>query len=349
MALHTVWFIVVALFWTGFFMLEGFDFGVGMLHTVVGHTETERRVAVNSIGPFWDGNEVWLVVAGAATFAAFPQWYATMFSALYLALLLVLVALIVRGLSFEWRGKIAATRWGTTWAWCLTIGSAGIPLVVGIALGDLLHGLPINQDHVYTGSFWDLFTGFGVWTGVTLVALSLQSGASFLALKTTGVVRDRAIRVTTWSSWVALAFVVGFVIWVRVIVGGVLPDPFSILAILAAAGAVWLATSGSDGWTFTASTVAMGATVGTIFIDLYSNVMVSSTKAAYNLTVSNASSSSYALKVMTVVAVIFMPLVLAYQGWTYWVFRKRLTAPPVEGPSAPASTGPTTAVAAEDR
>ncbi len=328
MALHTVWFIIVAFFWTGFFVLEGFDFGVGVLHMVVGRTDVERRVAVNAIGPFWDGNEVWLVVAGASTFAAFPPWYATMFSALYLALVIVLVALIVRGVSFEFRGKLSSLRWGSAWAWGFTIGSALVPLLIGVALGDLLHGLPIDKNHEYTGTFFDLLTPFGLWTGVTLLVLSVQSGASFLALKTTGVVRQRSIAVTRWASWLALGAVVGFVIWTLTIAGGVLPDPFSILALLAAAGAVWLAASGSDGWAFAAATVAMGGTVATIFIELYSNVMVSSTNAAYNLTVTNSSASSYALKVMTVVAVVFVPLVLVYQAWNYWVFRKRLTTPP---------------------
>jgi cytochrome bd ubiquinol oxidase subunit II len=328
MALHTVWFIVVAFFWVGFFVLEGFDFGVGMLHTIVGSTEAERRVAVNTIGPFWDGNEVWLVVAGASTFAAFPSWYATMFSALYLAVLIVLVALIGRGVSFEFRGKIATTRWRTTWRRAFTIGSAVVPLLLGVALGDLLNGLPIDKSHNYTGSFWGLLTPFGLWTGVTLLVLSVLSGASFLALKTTGLVRARSVGVTRWASWVALAAVVGFVIWARLLAGGVLPDPFAILTVLAAAGAVWLAGTGADGWSFTAATVAMGGTVATIFIDLYANVMVSSTSHAYNLTVSNASSSSYALKVMTVVAVIFVPLVIGYQAWNYWVFRHRLTSPP---------------------
>ena len=156
MHLHTLWFIILAVLWVGFFVLEGFDFGVGVLHRIVGRTETERRVAINSIGPFWDGNEVWLIVAGAATFAAFPGWYATMFSALYLALLLVLVALMIRGVAFEWRGKSDDPRWRAAWSWCMTIGSPLIPLLIGVGLGDLSPGLPINKSHEYTGNFFDL-------------------------------------------------------------------------------------------------------------------------------------------------------------------------------------------------
>src|ERR1700758_2946580 len=159
MQLHTIWFVIIAIFWVGYFVLEGFDFGVGMLHTIVGRSETERRVAINTIGPWWDGNEVWLIVAGASMFAAFPGWYATMFSALYLALVLLLVALFARGVSFEWRGKRESPRWRTGWSWAMTVGSILIPLLIGVALGDLLHGLPINSHHDYKGNFWDLLTG----------------------------------------------------------------------------------------------------------------------------------------------------------------------------------------------
>src|ERR1700733_5099192 len=172
MTLGDLWLIIHAIFWVGFFVLEGFDFGVGMLHSFIGRTDTERRVVINSIGPVWDGNEVWLIVAGAVIFAAFPGWYATMFSALYLAVVLALVALIVRGLSFEWQRKFADPRWRVFWRCGLTIGSALIPFLFGVALGDLLHGLPINSQHEFTGGFWQLLTPFGIWTGVTLVVLS---------------------------------------------------------------------------------------------------------------------------------------------------------------------------------
>ena len=330
MSLHTLWFVIIAFFWSGFFVLEGFDFGVGILHTVVGKTDIERRTVVNTIGPFWDGNEVWLVVAGAATFAAFPAWYATMFSTFYLALFLVLLALIGRGVSFEFRGKIADTRWRGTWTWAFTIGSALVPLLLGVALGDLLHGLPINQSHVFTGNFFDLLTPFGLWTGLTLLLLSVLSGATFLVLKTSGEVQRRARRVAEWESKAAAGAVIGFIIWSRAQSGALLPDPTAVLAALAVLGSAWLVGTESRGWAFATTVLAMAATVGTIFVDLYSNVMVSSTKAAYNLTVSNASAGSYALKVMTVVAVIFVPLVLLYQGWTYWVFRGRLSAPTSE-------------------
>src|SRR3954454_4336814 len=191
MSLETLWFIIVAVFWTGFFVLEGFDFGVGLLHAVVGRDEDERRVAVNAIGPFWDGNEVWLIVAGAAMFAAFPDWYATLFSALYLGLVLVLLALIGRGVSFEFRGKTRSARGRRAWTAVTTVTSAVIPLVLGIGLGDLVAGLPVGKNGEFTGNFADIFTAYGVVLGLTLVALSALHGAAFLALKTTGPVRDR--------------------------------------------------------------------------------------------------------------------------------------------------------------
>jgi cytochrome bd-type quinol oxidase subunit 2 len=336
------WFIVIAFFWTGFFILEGFDLGVGSLHMVVGKTDLERRVAINSIGPFWDGNEVWLIVAGAGTFAAFPLWYASMFSSLYLAVMLVILALIIRGVSFEYRGKLTNPRWRTTWDWTLTIGSLALPLLLGIALGDLFQGLPINKEGNYTGSFWDLFTGYGVWFGVTLLALSLAHGATYLSLKTTGVVQQRAQRLAGPLAWVAALLVLGFFIWTHVLSNrGLLPNPIQIISFLLIVGAAWAVRDGYLGWAFTATTGAIAATVISLFVSLYPDVMVSSTNSAYNLTVSNASSSHYSLTVMTIVAVIFTPLVLAYQAWSYYVFRARIKGPPAESPTeAPAAVSP---------
>ncbi len=330
MHLNTLWSVIIAIFWVGFFVLEGFDFGVGILHTIVGRTETERRVALNTIGPFWDGNEVWLVVAGAATFAAFPGWYGTMFSALYLAFLVVLAALMARGVAFEFKGKSDNPRWQGTWTWCTTIGSLLIPLLIGLGLGDLLVGLPINQNHDFTGNFFNLLTPYGLWTGLTLLGLCLLHGATFLKLKTTETVRTRARSIAGPLGWAAIALVIGHVIWTRAVAGGAdVPQPVQVLAVIAVIFAARLAVSEKhDGWAFTASAIAIAASVGSIFIDLYPNVMISSTNAAYNLTVNNSASGSYALKVMTVVAVIFFPAVLVYQGWSFHVFRARVMAPP---------------------
>jgi cytochrome bd ubiquinol oxidase subunit II len=340
MELHTIWFVIIAIFWIGFFVLEGFDFGVGVLHTIVGRSETERRVALNTIGPWWDGNEVWLVVAGAGMFAAFPGWYATMFSALYLAALIVLAALMARGVALEFKGKRDGVRWRRSWMWCTTIGSLLVPLLLGVGLGDLLGGLPIDSSHEFTGNFFNLLTGYGLWTGVTLLGLCLLHGATFLKLRTTDQVRERAIAAARPLGWAAMALVVGFVIWTRKVAGGAdVPGPVEVLAVVAVIFAARLAMTDYDGWAFAASALAIASTVGSIFVDLYPHVMISSTNAAYDLSVNNAASGHYALTVMTVVAVIFFPLVLIYQGWSFHVLRGRVQAPPTR-PEQPVSAMP---------
>ena len=329
MQLHTIWFVIIAILWVGFFVLEGFDFGVGALHMLIGKNETERRVVINTIGPWWDGNEVWLIVAGASMFAAFPGWYATMFSALYLALVLLLVALFARGVSFEYRGKRESERWRNGWSWALTVGSIVIPLLVGVALGDLLHGLPINSKHEFTGNFFSLLTGYGLMTGVTLLVLSLLHGATFLALRTTGEIRDRAHAAARSIGVVAILVNLAWVVWTLVVIGGgTVPEPTQIFGVLAVIIAQRLATTENDGWAFVASGFGIAAALGQLFISLYPNVMVSSTNHAYNLTVNNAAAGHYGLVVMTVVAVLFFPIVLLYQGWSFHVFRRRVSAPP---------------------
>ena len=335
------WFIVIAMLWTGFFILEGFDFGVGMLHSAVGRDDAERRAAVNTIGPLWDGNEVWLIVAGAAMFAAFPAWYATMFSGLYLAMVLLLASLIIRGVAFEYRGKRDAAGWRRTWDLALTAGSVLAPLLIGIALGDLLHGLPINSAGNYTGSFWDLLQPYAVFTGVTLVLLCLLHGATFLSLKTTGELHRRsrlgARRIAPFSA----AFAIGFIIWTHVTAStAFFLNLIELLAILAVLAAVWLVYAGRDGFAFAATTVTVASSIITIFVDLYPNVMVSSTNRAYNLTVQNTASYPYSLKAMTVIVILFLPLVLAYQAWSYYVFRRRVSASDFQAPPAPSVPQP---------
>jgi cytochrome bd ubiquinol oxidase subunit II len=344
MALVPFWFIVIAVLWIGFFVLEGFDFGVGMLHAAVGRDEAGRRAAINTIGPLWDGNEVWLVVAAAAIFAAFPGWYATMFSGFYLAVVLLLAALIVRGVSFEYRGKRDAARWLRTWDVMLTAGSLLAPLLIGVALGDLLHGLPINSSQNYTGSFWNLLQPYGVFTGVTLVLICLLHGATFLCLKTTGDMRERSWRLARRVAPVTGAAVVAFVIWTHVTASTTFfLNPIELLAVLAAIAAVWLVYEHREGFAFAATTVTIASCILSIFVGLYPNVMVSSTNAAYDLTVHNTASGAYSLKVMTVVVVLFLPLVLAYQTWTYYVFRRRVSRAefrPPPPPGTPAGVGP---------
>ncbi len=340
MHLSNLWYLIVALFWVGFFVLEGFDFGVGMLHSFVGRTDVERRVAINSIGPFWDGNEVWLIVGGAAIFAAFPGWYATMFSTFYLPLVIVLVALIVRGVSFEFHRKLEDARWRAIWQWSLTIGSALIPLLLGTALGDLLHGLPIDKAHNYTGSFFGLLVPFGLFTGVTLTVVCLFLGSTYLTLKTTGELHDRISHLSGRIGWAAAVVVWIFVTWAHLGLGkGFVPNPLDAVAVMAAFAAAWLAVIEEEGWAFTAACLTIASAVGSIFFDLYPHVMVSTTSAAYNLTVANTASPSYTLTVMTVVAAVFFPVVLAYQAWNFWVFRSRIRSPRVGASTSSTDAG----------
>jgi cytochrome bd ubiquinol oxidase subunit II len=338
MRLVPFWFIVIAILWTGFFVLEGFDFGVGMLHGVVGRDEAERRAAINTIGPLWDGNEVWLIVAAAAIFAAFPGWYATMFSGFYLAFVLVLVALIIRGVSFEYRGKRDAARWRRTWDGLMVAGSVAAPLLIGVGLGDLLAGVPVNSAQEFTGSLADLLQPYALLTGITLVLISVMHGATFLTLKTTGQMRERAGHIARRVAPATGAAVVAFAIWTHVEASDTFfLNPVELLTVLAVIAAVWLVYEHREGFAFAATTVTIASAVLSVFVGLYPNVMVSSTAAANNLTVHNTASGGYSLKAMTVVAVIFLPLVLAYQAWSYYVFRRRVSAEQFRRPAASAA------------
>jgi cytochrome bd-type quinol oxidase subunit 2 len=322
MTLVSFWFVVVVVFWTGFLVLEGFDFGVGMLHGVVGRDEQGRRRAISTIGPLWDGNEVWLIVAAAGMFAAFPGWYATMFSGFYLAFLLVLVALIARGVSFEFGGRRDGPRWRRSWELATTGGSLLAPLLIGVALGNLLAGVPIGTDQEYAGTVADLLNGYALFCGLTVVLLCLLHGASFPALKTDGEVRDRARRVGRLLAPVTAAAVAGFALWTQATAGRwSLP---LVVAVVAALAAAWQVGRGRDGVAFAATSLTMATVVVSIFVALYPRVMVSSLGSASDLTISNTASSPYALKVMTVAAAVLFPVVLAYQAWTYHVFRSRV-------------------------
>ena len=335
MAFATFWFIVIAVLWTGFFVLEGFDLGVGMLHAVVSRDEAGRRAAINTIGPLWDGNEVWLIVAAAGMFAAFPAWYATMFSGFYPLMVLLLAGLIMRGVSFEFRGKMDGVRWRAAWDLALTVGSLLVPLLIGIALAGLLHGLPIGSDQEFTGSFGDLFSGYGVFSGITLVLLCLLHGATFLALKTTDELRAASRRIARGVGPVTALAVIAWVAWTHAIGSeGVflnLPELITALAVIASVASL---ATGRDGWSFAATTLAMASAVASVFVELYPRVMVSSTNKAYDLTVHNAASGTYALKVMTVIAAVFVPVVILYQGWTYHVFRARVSVDQFRVPKA---------------
>ncbi len=335
------WFILITILWTGFFVLEGFDLGVGMLHMLVGRDDDGRRAVINTIGPLWDGNEVWLIVAGAAMFAAFPGWYATMFSALYLALVLLLCALILRGVSFEYRGKSPDARWRKTWSRTLTISSLLVPLLIGVALGDLLHGLPINSSHEYTGTFWNLLQPYGIMTGVTLVALCVVHGGTFIAMKTTEELSQRAWRIARRAAPVTVLLVLAFIAWTHVEAhGGAFLNLIELIACLAAIAALLEIWSDHQGWAFSMTTVTIASCIVTLFVDLYPRVMVSSTNPAYSLTAGNSASGAYTLKVMSVIAVVLLPFVLGYQGWTYYVFRQRVSVHHFRPGAAPAAAGP---------
>ena len=327
MSLTTFWFVLVAVLWTGFLLLEGFDFGVGMLHGVLGRDEPGRKEAIGAIGPVWDGNEVWLIVAVAATFAAFPDWYATMFSGFYLLLLLALVGLIIRGVSFEFRSHAAGPRSRRTWDAALTTGSAVVPLALGTALGNLLHGVPIDAAGEYTGDLGSLLNPYALATGVTVTVLCLLHGALFLELRATGEVRARAVRAARVLAPVTVVVVLGFAIWTRVTSGhGVLLSIPELLAVLGALAAAVLVRERRLGLAFGATSLTIASVVASLFGELFPRVMVSSTSPAYDLTIAGAAASPYALQVTTVVAAVMVPFVLLYQGWTYHVFRRRLSA-----------------------
>jgi cytochrome d ubiquinol oxidase subunit II len=330
MDLQLLWFLIIAFFWAGYFLLEGFDFGVGVLLPFLPRDERERRVMFESIGPVWDGNEVWLVVAGGATFAAFPAWYGTMFSGFYIALLLVLAFLIVRVVSFEWREKRESPRWRATWMWANTIGSAGAALVWGVGLANLVHGVPIDADGHFAGDFFDLFSPYTTVAGVAAVLLFAFHGATFLALKTTGDLLERSRRASRQLAVPAALVTGGFLAWTVVVAMDrndkdlfppVLPAAAGIAAV---ALAVVFAFAGRSGWTFAMTGAGTVLLVATLFTGLYPRVMVSHPEFANSLTVEGASSSHYALAVMSVAAAILAPVVLLYQGWTYYVFRGRL-------------------------
>jgi cytochrome d ubiquinol oxidase subunit II len=347
MDLQEFWFLLIAVFWTGYFVLEGFDFGVGMLLPFLPRDERERETMLETIGPVWDGNEVWLVVAGGATFAAFPAWYATMFSGFYIALLLVLVFLIVRVVSFEWRSKRESPRWRSAWMWANTVGSTGAALVWGIGLANLVHGVPLDSENDFSGDFWDLFSPYTVFAGIAVVALFGFHGATFLTLRTTGGLRDRAGRAARRLSVPAALVAVAFLVWtVAVAVDRNDKDVFppllpALLGIAALVLAVVFSFSGRSGWSFATTALGVIAAVATLFTSLYPRVMVSTPDFGNSLTVDNASSSHYSLTVMTVAALILTPLVLLYQGWSYYVFRHRLSGEETatELAAAPPSVG----------
>jgi cytochrome d ubiquinol oxidase subunit II len=325
--LQALWFILIAVLWLGYFVLEGFDFGVGMLLPKLGHDNADRRAIIHSIGPVWDGNEVWLITAGGATFAAFPGWYATLFSGFYLALFLILVALIVRGVGFEFWGKSDDPRWRRAWEWGIAVSSFLAALLWGVAWANIVRGVPINGQQEFTGTLFTLLNPYGLLGGVTTVLLFLSHGSIYLNLRTGGSLPERARGVARWAAPAAAVAGTAFLAWTAIDIAD--GDPVVIVLALVTVGLLAAGATSQlihrPGWAFGLSAGAVVGLFTTLFVDLFPQVMPSSTRSAFDLTIANVSSSHYTLTVMTVVAVVLVPVVLAYQSWTYWVFRKRVS------------------------
>jgi len=329
MDLNTLWFVLIMVLFIGFFLLEGFDYGVGILMPFLGKDDTDRRVIINTIGPFWDGNEVWLVTAGGAIFAAFPEWYATMFSGFYLALVLMLLALIVRGVGFEFRSKDKHPTWRKLWDWMIFVGSFMPALLWGVAFGNIIRGVPIDADMQYVGGFWNLLNPYALLGGLAMLSAFMLHGAIFLSLKTKNKIMERAHVAAGWLWLPTVVLVFAYVIasyfatdmFTRL---GINPGPVPLGAGVGLLAAGWFVRQRCHGWAFVMTSLTIALTSITVAMGLYPRVMVSSLNPAWSLTIYNASSSSYTLQVMTIVALIFVPIVLIYQGWSYWVFRKRI-------------------------
>jgi cytochrome d ubiquinol oxidase subunit II len=327
MILNTVWFILVTVLFIGFFFLEGFDYGVGILMPFLGKKDEERRAVINAIGPVWDANEVWMITAGGALFASFPQVYATLFSGFYLALVLMLVALIIRGLGFEFRSKMENKTWRSFWDWAIFTGSLLPALLWGVTVGNLMRGFAIEQDMNYYGGLLPLLNPYAILSGLVFVALFIMHGANFLNRKTTDVVLGRSQRVAFPAWIIATVLTVAFIAWtffatdILSALKGLLP---AILAAVSLLITGWLIRIKKTGWVFVTGSLTIVFATIMVFAGLYPRILISSIDPSLSLTIENAASSPYTLKVMTIVAAIFVPVILIYQAWTYWIFRKRV-------------------------
>ncbi|MEV0175095.1 cytochrome d ubiquinol oxidase subunit II [Streptomyces sp. NPDC050803] len=324
MELHDVWFVLIAVLWIGYFFLEGFDFGVGILTKLLARNRPEKRVLINTIGPVWDGNEVWLLTAGGATFAAFPEWYATLFSGFYLPLLIILVSLIVRGVAFEYRSKRPEENWQRNWETAIFWSSLIPAFLWGVAFGNIVRGVKIDRNFEYVGNFWDLLNPYALIGGLVTLTLFTFHGAVFVALKTVGDIRERARKLALQVGLVTAVLALVFLLWTQIENGDGESLAALVVAVAALVAALVANQAGREGWAFALSGVTVVAAVAMLFLTLFPNVMPSSLNDEWSLTVTNASSSPYTLKIMTWCAGIATPIVLLYQSWTYWVFRKRI-------------------------
>ncbi|MDR6723013.1 cytochrome d ubiquinol oxidase subunit II [Paenibacillus amylolyticus] len=329
MSLSELWFLLIAVLFVGFFFLEGFDFGVGMSSGIIAKTDRERRTLINSIGPFWDGNEVWLITAGGAMFAAFPHWYATLFSGFYLPLVVVLLALIGRGVAFEFRSKVKQQQWRKTWDVIIVVSSALLPFLFGVVFATLMKGLPIDGEMQLRAGFLDIVNPYTVVGGLSVTLLCLVHGLLFVSLRTVGDLRERALH-TARQLMLPLAAMLA----IYAVMTYLMTDIFTVrgwalwIMVILGAGALALANyfvrQKREGWAFGMTGAVIAISFASVFIGLFPRVMISSLGSAFDLTVYNASSGGYSLKVMTIVACTLLPFVLGYQIWSYYVFRKRL-------------------------
>lgn len=332
MDLAILWFILIAVLYIGYFILEGFDFGVGMLMPFLGKKDNERRAILNTIGPHWDGNEVWLLTAGGATFAAFPDWYATLFSGFYIPLFLLLIGLIFRGVAFEFRSLDESKRWRTAWDWIIFGGSLVPSLLLGVAFSNLARGVPIDANMEYVGGFWNLLNPYALLGGVTLVICCLVYGALFLSLKTNGELlkRARAAANKLWLPMVILlvAFIVATYFATDLPLLGVNPGLLPVVAGITALVAGVFIRRKREGLAFVMMALGLASAFATVFLIMYPRVMISSLDPAWSITIHEAASGEMTLRIMTYVALIFVPIVIGYQAWVYWLFRRRVETDP---------------------
>lgn len=330
MILNTIWFLIIAFLFIGYFILEGFDFGVGMLLPFVGKSDTERRMVINTIGPHWDGNEVWIITAGGALFAAFPHWYATLFSGFYIALFLLLAGLIMRGVAFEFRSKDENPKWRSFWDWMIFLGSLIPSFLWGVALTNFIDGVPISDNFLFVGNFWDLLNPYTIIGGFVSLAGFLLQGAIFLTLKLEEPFAAKINKIAR-KIWVPnIILIIFFVIQTYFFTDilnqlGVNPGIIPVAAVLSLFSVGWLVYNNLNGWAFLMNCLTILFSTSTIFKILYPRVLVSNISPEYNLTIINSASSPYTLKVMSIIALIFVPIVLGYQIWSYWIFRQRIT------------------------
>lgn len=330
MDLNTIWFIIVTILFCGFFFLEGFDYGVGILLPFVAKSDRERRAVINTIGPVWDGNEVWMITAGAALFASFPDVYATLFSGFYIALVIMVMGLIIRGVAFEFRSKREDPIWRKRWDWAIFLGSLVPALLWGVTVANLMRGFAINADKHYFGGLVPLLNPFALLGGLVFVGLFTIHGAGYLGIKLSGDLNKKAkdLGQKIWIPTLILA--VAFLVWTFIGTdilnnpgfNGLIPAILAALSLLAYGWFVW---KDREGLSFVSGGLVILFATIMVFSGLFPRILISTLDPAYSLTVYNSAASPYSLRLFTIVGVILLPVVMIYQGWTYWIFKERIS------------------------